>query len=162
MKHSFLNSFGYYEIQAPVNQMLVLLFMSWFVADQYAFYYQDIVRSGKYGFDDLSLSVVSDKLSGDDDFRRKSEQNLRNLLDPERADSPIVLTRSPASDMFSADLIVDNLAGWLTAAMIEPAGEFANYARNLIDSGVWAGWHQLLPSTTKLTSRAAVSRLHDA
>jgi hypothetical protein len=48
-----------------------LLFMSWFVADQYTFYNNDIVSSGRYGFDHLSMTVVSDKLSGDDDARRR-------------------------------------------------------------------------------------------
>ncbi len=38
MRHSFINSYGHHEIQAPENQMLVLLFMAWFVADQFIFY----------------------------------------------------------------------------------------------------------------------------
>ena len=159
MKHSFVNFHGYHEIQAPVNQMLVLLLMSWFIADQYAFFSNDIVQSGRYGFDGLGVTVVSDKLSGDDDFRRKSELNLRNLIDPEHESVPVVLTRSPKSDTFSGDLLVDNLAGWLTAAMTDPTGDYAAFARNLAGAGVWTGWHQLLTSTTELEATPAVARL---
>jgi len=159
MKHSFVNFHGYHEIQAPVNQMLVLLLMSWFVADQFAFFSKDIVRSGQHGFNGLGVTVVSDKLSGDNDFQRKSERNLRHLLDPEHEDVPIVLTRSPTSDTFSGDLLVDNLAGWLTKAMTDPAGDYAAFARNLMSTGVWRGWHQLLPSTTELKAAPAEARL---
>lgn len=159
MKHSFLNFHGYHEIQAPENQMLVLLLMSWFVADQFIFYFKDIVRSGRYGFDGLDITVVSDKLSGDDDFRRKSEQNLRNLVDPDGDGLSLVLARSPVSDVFSGDLLVDNLAGWLTSAISNPSGHHAEYARQLLPSGVWTGWHQLLPSTSKLEGVPAVNRL---
>jgi hypothetical protein len=159
MKHSFLNFFGYHEIQAPENQMLVLLLMSWFIADQFVFFFNDIVRSGRFGFDGLGLTVVSDKLSGGDDFRRRSEQNLRNLIDPDGEGVPLVLTRSPVSDTFSGDLLVDNLAGWLTSAMSDPACKHAEYARNLIPTGVWTGWRQLLPSVSKLEAAPAVSRL---
>ena len=163
MKHSFVNgnpaspACGFHEIQAPANQMLVLLLMSWFVADQFVFYFNDIVRSGRYGFDGLRFTVVSDKLSGD--FRCKNEQNLRNLIDPEGESVPLVLTRSALSDTFSGDLLVDNLAGWLTSAMADPTGEDAKYARSLIQTGVWTGWHQLLPSGSKLESTPAVSRV---
>ena len=159
MKHSFLNFHGYHEIQAPPNQMLVLLLMSWFVADQLAFFVNNIVRSGRYGFDGLGITVVSDKLSGDDDFGRKSELNLRNLIDPEHEGVPVVLTRSSQSDTFSGDLLVDNLAGWLNSAMTDPTGNHAQFARHLTTTGVWTGWHQLLPSSTELQAATAVSRL---
>jgi hypothetical protein len=108
MKHSFVNFYGFHEIQGPENQMLVLLLMSWFVADQFVFFLNDIVRSGRYGFDGLGLTVVSDKLSGDDDFRRKSEQNLRNLIDPDGEGVSLAVTRSPVSDTFSGDLLAPN------------------------------------------------------
>jgi hypothetical protein len=159
MKHSFVNFYGYHEIQAPVSQMLVLLLMSWFVADQYVFFCNHIVRNGRYGFDNLKVTVVSDKLSGDDDFRRRSELNLRNLIDPHHECVPVVLTRSPVSDTFSGDLFVDNLAGWLNAAMTDPAGDYATFARNLMDTDVWTGWHHLVPSTTELRAAPAKARL---
>jgi hypothetical protein len=159
MKHSFVNFHGYHEIQAPKNQMLVLLLMSWFVADQFVFFSKDIVRSGRYGFDGLGITVVSDKLSGDDDFRRKSEVNLRNLIDPQREGVPVVLTRSPVSDTSSGDLLVDNLAGWLTSAITEPTGEHAYFARSLAPTGVWTGWDQLQPSSTELQGAPALTKL---
>jgi len=159
MKHSFINFHGCHKVEAPENQMLVLLLMSWFIADQFKFFYKEIVKSGKYGFDSLSLTVVSDKLSGDDNSKRISEQNLRNLIDPERESIPFVLTRSHASDTFSGDLLVDNLAGWLNSAMSNPAGEYAQFARDLIPSGIWRGWHQLTSSVSKLEAIPAVSRL---
>lgn len=159
MKHSFVNFHGYNEIHAPANQMLVLLLMSWFVADQFVFFSKDIVRNGRYGFDGLGITVVSDKLSGDDDFRKKSEINLRNLIDPEYEGIPIVLTRSPKSDTFSGDLLVDNLAGWLNSAMADPDRKYANFAWNLAPTGVWAGWHQLIPSSIELQAVPAMERL---
>ena len=150
MKHSFVNFHGHNEIKAPVNQMLVLLLMSWFVADQFVFFANDIVQKGRHGFDGLSVTIVSDKLSGDDDFRAKSEANLRNLIDPENVAVPIVLTRSRLSDTFSGDLLVDNLAGWLTSVMNDGAGKFADYARSIAQSGLWDGWRRLVLSRTAL------------
>lgn len=159
MKHCFLNFRGYHEIRSPANQMLVLLLMSWFVADQYVFYGRDMIASGRHGFHDLGITIVSDKLSGDDDFRRKNELNLRNLIDPRGAGVPIVLTRSPQSDTHPGDLLADNLAGWLNAAITDPSTEFAQHARDIAPSGVWAGWHILVESIIQLESTAALSRL---
>ncbi len=156
MKHSFVNCCGYHEIQAPENQMLVLLFMSWFIADQYVFYRREILTSGRYGFDRLGITIISDKLSGDYEL---SEQNLRNLIDPDGEGIPIVLTRSPRSDTYSGDLLVDNLAGWLNAAISDPTGESAQHAKHIAPSGVWMGWHMLLESVDKLVSAPALSRL---
>ena len=162
MKHSFVNMSGYHQIDGLENQVLVLLFMSWFVADQYAFYLRDIVRGGQYGFDRLAVTVVSDKLSGDDDSRPHNEQNLRRLVDPEDESVPIILTRSPRSDVFPGDLLVDNLAGWLNAAIAEPTGEFGLAARRIATSGVWGGWHVLKPSSERLESTTAMSRIDNA
>ena len=159
MKHSFVNFYGYHEIQAPLNQMLVLLFMSWFVADQYSFYSRDIVRDANSGFDKVALTVVSDKLSGDDDQRRKSEMNLRNLIDPESEGVPITLTRSAESDSFFGDLFVDNLAGFLNAAISNPRSDYGDFAREAATTGGWTGWHQLVESTSELASVSAMSRL---
>jgi hypothetical protein len=161
MKHSFVNMDGHHEIQGLENQILVVLFMSWFAADQYIFYKKDIVSSNRYGFDRLAMTVVSDKLSGDDDSRRNNEQNLRNLIDPEGENAPIVLTRSPDSDLFSGDLIADNLAGWLNAAVADPGSSFGDAARDVVESGVLTGWHVLKQSSTKLESAPVMSRLQE-
>jgi hypothetical protein len=133
--------------------------MSWFVADQYTFYRKDIIDSGKFGFDTLAFTIVSDKLSGDDDFQLKNEQNLRNLIDPEGEGIPVVLTRSPESDKYVGDLIVDNIAGWLNYAIGNPSGEHAQHVCNLASSGIWNGWHVMLPSSSKLESVCAISQL---
>jgi hypothetical protein len=159
LKHSFLNSNGFHEIKGLENQLLVLLFMAWFIADQYQFYYRELVLNKIHGFDELRLTVVSDKLSGDDDFRRSSEQNLRHLIDPENDAAPVILTRSKASDKFSGDLLADNLAGWLTAAMNDPNGTPAMQAHNLVSTGVWMGWHYLQLSNSALVGRPATERL---
>ena len=161
MKHSFVNFHGHREIEAPDNQMLVVLFMSWFIADQYVYYRKEIVDSGKYGFDQLGLTVVSDKLSGDDDTRPRNERNLRHLIDPDGEGIPIVLTRSPQSDSYLGDLVVDNLAGWLNAAISDPKGEFAALAKSGVFSDAWNGWHLLVPSTTNLESIPATIRLNN-
>jgi hypothetical protein len=161
MKHSFISMGGHHKIEGLENQILVVLFMSWFVADQYIFYKKDIVSNNRYGFDRLAMTVVSDKLSGDDDSRRNNEQNLRNLIDPEGENAPVVLTRSPDSDSFSGDLIVDNLAGWLNAAVADPGGSFGEAARDIAESRVWTGWHVLKQSSAKLESVPAMSKLQE-
>ncbi|MEZ0297671.1 MAG: hypothetical protein ACAI35_14575 [Candidatus Methylacidiphilales bacterium] len=163
MKHSYVNFYGYHEIDTLENKALVLLLMAFFVADQYVFHSKKIRETKPRGIEGLRFTVVSDTLSGDDQDKRFSEENLRKLIDPDPYPFPenapiITLTRSPASDTFSGDLIVDNLAGWLNSAMMDPTGKYAQYARNLASKGVWAGWHHLLPSTTKLVSEPAINR----
>lgn len=159
MKHSFVNMDGYHEIQGLDSQILVLLFMSWFAADQYVFYRKHILSSAGYGFDRLAMTVVSDKLSGDDDSRRSNEQNLRRLIDPDSANVPIVLTRSPASDSFSGDLIADNLAGWLNAAIADPVNSFGDAVRDVAETSVWTGWYELKESAERLRLVPAIQRM---
>lgn len=159
MKHGFVNFTGFHEIEGLKNQLLVLLFMAWFVADQYVFFRKQIVGSGNYGFEQLGITVVSDKLSGDDDFRHRSEMNLRNLIDPDEEGIPIILTRSSKSDTFSGDLLVDNLAGWLNSAISNPTGETAQYIRDTAASGVWTDWHELIESSVKLEAVSVLARL---
>ena len=159
MRHEFVDITGHHEFACPENQILVLLFMSWFVADQHAFYVRDIVASGRHGFDQLTVTVVSDKLSGDDDSRRVSEHCLRWLIDPETDGTPILLTRSPQSDEFAGDLLADNLAGWLNDCVSNPSGECWSMARGLEPFGAWSGWHVLAPSSERLRSVPAVIRL---
>jgi hypothetical protein len=159
MKHSFVDMNGYHEIRGPANQLLVLLFMSWFVADQYSFYVRDIETNRPEGYDRLAITVISDKLSGDDDARPVSERRLRWLIDPDDDSVPIVLTRSSQSDTFPGDLLADNIAGWLHAAITQPSGRFGKAALALVGSVAWAGWYVLEPSTERLTSVGAVSTL---
>ena len=151
---------GFHEIIGRENKMLVLLLMAWFVADQYVFYRREVTDTGTDDFDDLAVTVVSDSLSEDNDSNRAGEAMLRWLIDPEAAGTPIALTRSPASDRFSGDLLVDNLAGCLTAAANEPTGEFGVAALAAAPLGVRVGWHDLKPSTVRrLESTDAVERL---
>jgi len=102
------------------------------------------------------MTVVSDRLSGDDATRATRELNLRRLIDPAGEGAPIVLTRTPERTRFSGDLIVDNLAGWLTSAVGDPSGFFGDFVRKSADSGVWRAWHVLGESTTRLESVPAV------
>lgn len=139
----------------------LLLLMYWFIADRYCFYFGDIVRSGATGFDDLLMTVVSDKLSGDDDLRPKNEQNLRFLIDPDRMEPFICLTRSPRSDTCPGDLLADNLSGWLNAAIRDPAGEWADQVRAMASTGVWQGWHVLQPGSDQIRGRPATEHLAD-
>lgn len=156
MKHSFVNFRGYHEIQAPENQMLVLLFMAYFIADQYIFHRKELTRNEHYGFDHLEMTVVSDKLSGDNNLYPKNEQNLQNLIDPEGESAPLTLTRSPQSNTYSGELLADNLAGWLNAAISERTGSFAQHIKNS-PSSIWNGWHMLCTSVDKLESTPALS-----
>ncbi|MEQ1790349.1 MAG: hypothetical protein ABL857_07890, partial [Rickettsiales bacterium] len=74
----------------------------------------------------------------------------------------IFLTRSNQSDIFSGDLFVDNIAGWLNEAIKNPNGEYAKYAKILEPTGVWNGWHLLKESTEELQSIPAISKLTPA
>ncbi len=159
MKYSFINFHGYHEIEGLENQMLPLLFTCYFIANQYVFYYNDTLKKDSLGFDSLKITVVSDKLSGDDELRPKMQENLRHLIDPEGVSNPIKLTRSPESDIYAGDLIADNLAGWLNAAISNPEGEFAKSASDLVSIGGWTGWVELLPSSLNLERKLAVHRL---
>ena len=161
LRHKFLNFHGLHTLEGPDSQLLVLLLMAWRIADQYAFYYREIVQSGRYGFSDLIVTVVSDRLSGDDEIKRKSEQLLQNLIDPEAERSPIRLTRSKQSDTFSGDLFVDNCAGLLNAAISDPTSEAALAARQasrLLDRG----WHALSPDLAEIHLRSALELIRPA
>lgn len=161
LRHQFMNFHGLHTIEGPDSRILVLLLLSWRIADQYAHYHSDIVQSGKYGFTDLRVTVVSDRLSGDDEIRRTSEELLRNLIDPEQERSPIQITRSRESDKFSGDLFVDNCAGLLNAAMSAPGSETA---RRLYNTGelLSKGWHVFVADTQKLTLQTAFEVLDAA
>jgi hypothetical protein len=159
VKHSFVNFNGYHEIKGLEGQVLVLLFMSWFAADQFMFHSNRLKAQRSPAFDGLTMTVVSDRLSGDDDTRATMELNLRRLIDPAGEEAPIVLTRSAQSDSFSGDLIVDNLAGLLNAAIADPAGVFGDAVRRSADTGIWRGWHALQESVVKLESTPALEQV---
>jgi hypothetical protein len=161
-KHSFLNFNGYHEINGLEGQVLVLLLMSWFVADQFIFHGKRFKAQHSPGFGGLRMTVVSDRLSGDDDARATQELNLRRLIDPAEERAPIALTRSPLSDSFSGDLIVDNLAGLLNAAIADPNGPFGDAVRRSANTGVWRGWHLLGESAISLRSTPALERVAGA
>lgn len=131
MQHEFVNGRGYHKIAAPESQLLVMLLMTWFAADQYIFHSQNIATQGR-----LFVTLVSDRLSGDNHLKTPSEQVLRHLIDPHEEPEiendttskprpPIVLTRSPTSDTEDGDLLVDNLAGWLNTAIGSPKSKLA-------------------------------------
>jgi len=163
MRHQFVNMSGWHQIDAPENQTLVLLLMAWFVADQYRFYHNHIVASQRHGFDELAVTVVSDKLSGDDDARPFSEARLRMLVNPDGEVRPrIRLTRSPESDTFPGDLLVDNLAGWLNCAMANRAGDCAEAARALHRQGAWVSWRVLSDSPHTLGFDDGTTLLNNA
>jgi hypothetical protein len=126
--------------------------MAWFISDQFRFY-----RHALGAPPNLGLTVVSDKLSGDGEDNREHESILRNLIDPDGENAPIVLTRSPRSDEFSGDLLADNLAGWLNAATNNPKGTFGLLAKDSPEP--WDGWHVLLESQTTMTAANAKSTL---
>lgn len=159
MLHQFVNFDGFHEIHSPENQLLVLLLMAWFVADQYVFYRKHMFQDPRNSFDAMRMTVVSDKLSGDDDFRRKNERNLNHLIDMDGNDPTLALTRSPQSDTFPGDLLVDNLAGWLNAAVSEPTGAWAETALALSATGIWQGWYVLQHSDDRIELTPATNRL---
>jgi len=158
IKHSYVNHHGFHEIESTEDELLPLLLMTWFIADQYIFHYKNIVLSGKSDFKDLAITVVSDNLSSDG----SSEQRLRDLIDPEGNGIPIVIKKSTNSDTFSGDLLVDNVAGWLNHSLIYPDKEYAKVAKDLAPTGILDGWHELLSNDSQISSQPAVRRLKNA
>ncbi len=150
---------GYREVQSSENQMLVLLFMSWFIGRQYMAYDEKIVKGAHHDVGPMGLTIVSDKLSGDDDTCLIHEQNLRKLINSESKAGKISLTRSTLGVPHSGDLLVDNLTGWLNAAISDPKGEFSQKAKAIDYTGVWAGWTVLLNSVDKPEFVPALSYL---
>ena len=163
LRHSFVSCFsGHHVISGPDSKLLVLLLTAWRIADQYAYYHREIVQNGRFGFDDLLCTVVSDKLSGDDNTRATAETALRNLIDPDRERSPIRISCSTKSDVFSGDLIVDNIAGWFNAAIRQPESALATAVKGLGNTKLLTGWHYLLPSETELRLEGAQSLIGGA
>ncbi|MGC8604632.1 MAG: hypothetical protein ACP5VS_13240, partial [Desulfomonilaceae bacterium] len=156
---SATNFRGYQEAQSSEHQMLVLLFMSWFIARQRLYYLKNAIEGGVNDSDLPLLTIVSDKLIGDDDSRVRHEQNLRKLIDPEGKGFKIELTRSTLGLPHSGDLLANNLTGWLNAAISDPKGEFAQKAKGIDYTGVWNEWTLLLDSVDKPEFVPALSRL---
>ncbi len=150
---------GHQELQSSENQMLVLLFMSWFIARQYRSYRDKILKGGHPDVDVTGLTIVSDKLSADDDSRLRHQQNLRKLIDPEGKVVKIALIRSNLGVPHSGDLLADNLTGWLNAAISDPKGEFAQKAKGIDYTGVWGDWSLFLGSVDKPEFVPALSYL---
>jgi hypothetical protein len=160
MSHSFLNFGGFHQIERPENQLLPLLFMGWSIAGQYRAHASAM---GQHAPDaNVVLTVISDTLSGDDSNRRDSEQLLKWLLDADAdtavADPRIVVTHSFESDKHPGDLLADNLAGWLNAAISDPSSKVGRllFDATLLDRHL--SWNELLPSTDTLHARQVVSR----
>lgn len=149
----------YQELQSSQNQMLVLLFMSWFIGSQYRSYRDKILKGGRHDVDLTGLTIVSDKLSADDDSLLRHQQNLRKLIDPEDKAVKIALTRSNLGVPHSGDLLADNLTGWLNAAISDPNGEFAQKAKGIDYTGVWGEWKVLLGPVDKPEFVPALSYL---
>lgn len=104
---------------------------------------------------------MSDRLSGDDEIKRKSEQLLQNLIDPESERSPIRLTRSPLSNTFSGDLLVDNCAGLLNAAISDPNSDAA-FAAHQACQLLNRGWHALASHPAEINLRSAFELIRAA
>lgn len=154
--HEYVDFDGFHRLQAPDNQMLVLLLLTWWIAGQLAFY-----ESREIGHE-LIMIVISDVLSGDhrDIEDSRGHKILHKLLTvPYDDPPPFVVTRSKAKDRCAGDLLVDNLAGWLNEAIVDPQNEFGQLARQLISLGGIDGWNVLVPSEERLRAEKAAVRL---
>lgn len=159
MRQSFVNFGGFHTLDALENKMPILLFTSWLVSDQYVFHKKSLHN---YAVGHLLLTVVSDILSGDSETESSARKILRNLIDPDGDDEAIFLSHANKTDCFAGDLLADNFAGWLTRAINEPRGHFAELAMDLKSSGLWHGWHLLQPSVDFLKSSPAIAALNAA
>lgn len=158
LSFSFVSFNGFCSIEEKESQVLPLLLMAWGIRSQYQFYWKEIVGSRKYGFDNLAMTVVSDKLSGDDNNRKKWEEFLKRLVF-QIPNASISLTRSLESDIYPADLFVDNMAGWLNASIKDTDGEDAKRLLSLPSLDMLNGWYELLPSAERLKGTSALKRL---
>lgn len=159
MRQSFVNFSGYHTLDALENKMLVLLFTSWLVSDQYVFYQKSFQN---HAAGRLLFTIVSDVFSGDSETISAARVILRNLIDPDGDNEAILLSHANKADCFAGDLLADNFAGWLTKAISEPRGNFAELAMDLKSSGLWHGWHLLQPSVDFLKSSPAIAALNAA
>jgi hypothetical protein len=157
LTHEYVDFDGFHRLQAPDNQMLVLLLLAWWVMDQYHFYR----RREWAAVPQLELIVVSDILSGDHQAveNSRAHQIIRRLLTAPFDGPARVVTRSKAKDQCAGDLIVDNLAGWLNEAITDSQNEFGQLARDAMSVGIFDGWNVLLPSDAELLAEKAEVRL---
>jgi hypothetical protein len=148
LRHSYVNAFtGFHRLERSENQMLVLLVTARAIVDQYSFYAQRLRREGLCS---MQMTVVSDRLAGDGDAIEAARHLLHFMLDPSlfhdsQSHNQIYLTRSAVSGRFSADLLVDNYAGFLNGLITEKdpvltRTSLANPAQCLI-----SGWNVLDP-----------------
>lgn len=146
-RHSYMHwQTGFHVIERPVEQLLVLLLMARIIGDQFSFYRNKILGNKALGFEAFQMTVVSDRLSGDNDLRSYCEYTLRFLLSTDQ--EQISLTRSNVSDTFIGDLLVDNVAGLLNECMANPKGELAKQLKKISHLKCLEGW-QVLRSEDK-------------
>jgi hypothetical protein len=147
LRHSYVNMTGFHVLERPENQMLVLILVARAIVDQYSFYAQKLRQQGILS---MQMTVVSDRLAGDGDNAEAAKHLLHFMLDPclywdSLSHHQIFLTRSPVSDQFSADLLVDNYAGYLNRLVMDsdPAltqSSLVNPAQCMV-----SGWNLLDP-----------------
>lgn len=142
MRHSYVDILtGYHVIERPVNQMLVLLLMATIIGDQFIFYRNKVLANREWGFDKFKMTVVSDRLSGDNDIKQYAENTLKFLLTT--SNEEIVLTKSPISDHYAGDLVVDNLAGLLNECISDVKGKTMQKLSALASLAFLRGWNKL-------------------
>jgi hypothetical protein len=58
----------------------------------------------------------------------------------------VTLTRSPEKDQSPGDFLVDNMAGWLNAAIEDPLGNDAQQLLTIPKLNYLSGWLEIMPS----------------
>jgi hypothetical protein len=67
------------------------------VADPFIFHANRLKAQPALGFDGLTMTVVSDRLSGDSDTQATQEFNLRRLIDAAQENAPSSPPVTPSS-----------------------------------------------------------------
>jgi hypothetical protein len=139
LRHEFVNAGGYFKVEAPENKVLVLLLIAWNLASQYWYYRRKAIADG--GYDDMELTIVADLLSGDREARQVGLAALHHLIDHDSS-FPVTIKFSRKSFPHVADLLVDNLAGWLNECVQDSRALEA--LRGTVEANEITGWKRLI------------------
>jgi len=120
--HQFVTFDGYYRIEGIEKKVVPVVIWVWLFLHQYQFYETHVARDVPNST--LALTVIVDRLSGDNDQIKWGEHALFNTINPDREDL-IKIQISPDDVPHEGDLLADNIAGALNAFMQESSLDVA-------------------------------------
>lgn len=144
---------GLKKIEGTDDKVLVLLLMATCIVKQYNFYSKHFTQDFGSAFENLKMTVVSDRLAADGSIE-SGKTNLDLFLRPDGsslwgAQSDIELIRSEVSDTFALDLLVDNVAGLFNLALNDPTNVTSQLVIENM-SAISQGWKKFTGSSSML------------